>query len=63
MSERRIIVFWNFILLVALAVGLLQLGALSVWVVVLKFALLLSVLAICGLAIALIWRASSAKSD
>jgi hypothetical protein len=55
--------FWNFILAVALAVGLLQLGALSVWVLVLKVALLLSALAICGLVFSLVWHKMSAKSD
>jgi len=32
--------FWKFLLVLAAAIGLLQLGALSVWVTVLKTALL-----------------------
>lgn len=55
--------FWKFILVAALAVGLLQLGAFSVWVFVLKVGLAFSVLVICGLFSLLWWRKASAKSN
>ncbi len=60
---RRIAMFWKFILIAALAVGLLQLGAFSVWVVILKAGLIFAVLVICGLVLSMLWRKASAKSD
>jgi hypothetical protein len=48
--------FWTFILVVALAVGLLQLGAFSVWVLVLKVGLLSSALVICVLVFSMVWH-------
>ncbi len=48
--------FWKFLLVLAAIVGLLQLGALSVWVSVLKIALL-AVLAFAFLAVLfLAWK-------
>ena len=45
--------FWKFLLAAAAAIGLIQLGALSAWLVVLKDALL-AVLAV-ALAMGLLW--------
>jgi hypothetical protein len=48
--------FWKFLIVVALAIGLMQLGALSVWVTVLK-AVLLGVLAVVlGMGLLFLWR-------
>ena len=55
--------FWIFILIAALAAGLLQLGAYSVWVVILKAGLLIALLVICGLFLSVLWRKQSAKGD
>lgn len=48
--------FWAAVILAALATGLFQLGALSVWVVVLKGALVAAGVTIVMLAIAALWR-------
>lgn len=48
--------FWAFVLIAALAVVFVQLGAYSVWIAVLSIALKVALVALCGLAIALIWR-------
>lgn len=48
--------FWGFLLLTGLAFVFVQLGAISVWVVVLKFALMLALLALAVMGIVLLWR-------
>lgn len=48
--------FWVFILVAALGLGLIKLGTYSVWVTVLYGGLQLALLVIVGLTIALIWR-------
>ena len=54
--ERRNTMFWVFILVAALGLGLIKLGTYSVWVTVLYGGLQLALLVIVGLTIALIWR-------
>jgi hypothetical protein len=48
--------FWTFVLLAALAFGLIRLGMYSVWVSVLFGGLQLALFVIVCLAVALIWR-------
>ena len=48
--------FWAVLVLMTLAVGLIKLGALSVWVAVLKVGLVMAGLVICLMAVALLWR-------
>ena len=55
--------FWKFILIAALAVGLLQLGAFSVWVVILKAGLIFAVIVIYGLVLSMLWRKASINRE
>lgn len=48
--------FWIIVAIVALALVLFQLGAYSVWFVVLKVALVVAAAVIAGLALMLAWR-------
>lgn len=48
--------FWGFLLLTGLAAMFAQLGALSVWVSVLKLGLMLALLALVVMGIVLFWR-------
>jgi len=48
--------FWGFLLLSGLAFVFVQLGAMSVWVSVLKLGLMLALLALAVMGIVLLWR-------
>lgn len=48
--------FWGFLLLTGLALVFVQLGAMSVWVAVLKLGLMLALLALAIMGIVLLWR-------
>lgn len=48
--------FWGFLLLGGLAFVFMQLGAMSVWVSVLKLGLMLALLALVVMGIVLLWR-------
>lgn len=48
--------FWGFLLLSGLAFVFVQLGALSVWVVVLKLGLMAALLVLAAMGIVLLWR-------
>jgi len=48
--------FWGFLLLTGLAFVFVQLGALSVWVVVLKLGLMMALLVLAIMGIVLLWR-------
>ncbi|MBK9325780.1 MAG: hypothetical protein IPN00_05390 [Hydrogenophilales bacterium] len=48
--------FWGFLLLSGLAFVFVQLGAMSVWVSVLKAGLTLALLALAVMGIVLLWR-------
>jgi hypothetical protein len=54
--ERRFAMFWTFLTFAGLAVVFAQLGAMSVWISVLKIGLLLSLIIIAGGASIFIWR-------
>ena len=55
-TGRRKTMFWTFILIVALALTFVRLGAYSVLVSVLSGSLQLALLVIAGLTIVIIWR-------
>lgn len=48
--------FWSFLGASAIAIGLIKLGALSVWVAVLKAMLLVVLAAILAVGLAFAWR-------
>ena len=48
--------FWAFIIFVALAVVFAQLGAMSVWIAVLKGGLTFALLIVAVMAIVFLWR-------
>ena len=48
--------FWGFLLLSGLAFVFVQLGAMSVWVVVLKLGLMVALLVLVVMGIVLLWR-------
>lgn len=48
--------FWGFLILTGLAFVFVQLGAMSVWVSVLKLSLMLALLALAVMVIVLLWR-------
>ncbi len=48
--------FWGFLLLTGLAFVFAQLGALSVWVTVLKLGLMLALLLMAVISIVFVWR-------
>ncbi len=48
--------FWGFLLLTGLAFVFVQLGAMSVWVSVLKLGLMLALLALAVMGIVSLWR-------
>ena len=48
--------FWGFILLTGLAFVFAQLGAMSVWVSVLKLGLMLALLVLAVIGIVFLWR-------
>jgi hypothetical protein len=48
--------FWGFLLLTGLAFVFAQLGAMSVWISVLKLGLMLALLALVVMGIVLLWR-------
>ena len=48
--------FWGFLIFAGLAFVFAQLGAMSVWLTVLKGGLQLALVVIAGLAIVLLWR-------
>lgn len=53
--------FWGFLLLTGLAFVFMQLGAMSVWVSVLKAGLMLALLLLAIMGIVLLWRIVFAK--
>ena len=48
--------FWGFLLLTGLAFVFVQLGAMSVWVAVLKLGLMLALMGLAVMGIVLLWR-------
>jgi len=48
--------FWGFLLFAGLAAVFVQLGAMSVWLSVLKGSLMLALLVVAVMAIVLLWR-------
>ena len=48
--------FWGFLLLTGLAFVFVQLGAMSVWVSVLKLGLMLALLVLAVMGILILWR-------
>lgn len=48
--------FWGFLLLTGLALVFIQLGAMSVWVTVLKLGLMLALLVLAAMVIVVLWR-------
>lgn len=48
--------FWGFLLFAGLAAVFAQLGAMSVWLSVLKGGLMLALLVICLMVVVLLWR-------
>jgi hypothetical protein len=48
--------FWGFLLFAGLAAVFAQLGAMSVWLVVLKVGLMLALLIVAAMVIVLLWR-------
>ncbi len=55
--------FWGFLLLSGLAFVFVQLGAMSVWVSVLKAGLMLALLVLALMGIVLLWRKVFAASQ
>jgi hypothetical protein len=55
-QERRYAMFWTVLMLTGLAVVFTQLGAMSVWIAVLKLGLLASLLIIAVAAGIIAWR-------
>jgi hypothetical protein len=55
-QERRYAMFWTVLMLTGLAVVFTQLGAMSVWIAVLKLGLLVSLLVIAVAAGIILWR-------
>lgn len=55
--------FWAFMLIAALAVVFVKLGAYSVWMTILSTGLTVAILVIACLATALIWREVSSRRD
>jgi hypothetical protein len=48
--------FWGFLLLTGLAIMFAKLGAMTVWVSVLKAALILALLVVAVMVIVILWR-------
>jgi hypothetical protein len=55
--------FWGFLLLTGLAFVFVQLGAMSVWVSVLKMGLMLALLLLAVMGIVILWRKFFGKSQ
>jgi len=56
LTKRRNIMFWTFILIAALGLVFVKLGAYSVWVTILTSGLKLALFVIACIGIALLWR-------
>jgi hypothetical protein len=54
--------FWPFVAVASIAVGLIQLGAMSVWVAIFKAVLAFVFAAVCAVGLLFVWRRYKSKN-